>query len=144
MTVAVDGRRLTDTELVEGFASASLAPGAFHHAEHVRVAWLYLRRFEPAEALRRYSRDIRRLAAAHGAPERYHETITWAYLLLIGERLEEDESWEEFALRNRDLLDWRRPILERFYSPGLLGSERARSRFVFPDRAPLPPRADRA
>lgn len=125
---------LSDDELMAGFAGAALAANAFHHVDHVRVAWLYLRRYEPAEALRRYGADIRRLAAAHGAPQRYHETITWAYLLLIRERVEEVESWAEFRDRNPDLLDWRRPLINRYYTPELLASDRARQRFVLPDR----------
>jgi hypothetical protein len=127
--------RLSDQELMRGFENASLTPGEFHHAEHVRVAWLYLQRYEPSEALHRYVADIRRLSNVLGAPERYHETITWAYLLLIGERLVANESWEEFELRNADLFDWEESVLSRYYSPELLASERARRRFVFPDRA---------
>lgn len=134
MTTALVSGPLTDEALVRGFERGSLRPGEFHHAEHVRVAWLYLRRFEPAEALRRYVEGIRRLSRALGAPEKYHETITWAYLLLIGERVADDESWEEFAGRNPDLLDWQTSILERYYSPELLGSGAARRRFFLPDR----------
>ena len=135
MTTAPAAEPLTDEALVRGFERAALQPGEFHHAEHVRVAWLYLRRFEPAEALRRYVDGIRRLSQVLGAPEKYHETITWAYLLLIGQRMREGESWSDFAGRNPDLLDWKDSVLKRYYSPELLGSDAARERFFLPDRA---------
>jgi hypothetical protein len=134
VTTSLASERLTDEALLRGFDRASLRPGEFRHVDHVRVAWLYLRRFEPAEALRRYVEGIRRLSKALGAPEKYHETITWAYLLLIGERLRDGESWSEFAARNADLLDWETSILDRYYSPELLASDAARRRFFLPDR----------
>jgi len=133
-SVQVAAGGLTDAELLRGFEHGTLEGGAFHHAEHIRVAWLYLGELEPVEALDRYVANIKEFARINGAPEKYHETITWAYLLLIRERLEPGETWEEFVERNGDLMDWQDSILARYYSPELLGSEVARQRFVFPDR----------
>lgn len=48
-------------------------------------------------------------------------------------------SWEEFALRNPDLLRWQPSVLDRYYVPGTLRSELARRVFVFPDRLPTAP-----
>ena len=44
-------------------------------------------RFPGLEGIRRFSEGLERFAAASGKPGLYHETITWAFLLLIGERL---------------------------------------------------------
>ena len=134
MSVTALETRLDDAALLDGFENATLAPGTFHHEEHVRVAWLYFQRHEPAEAVARFSRGIRRLVTALGAADKYHETITGAYLLLIGERFEAGESWEAFAARSPDLLDSSGAILRRYYSAELLASDRARARFVLPDR----------
>ncbi len=120
---------MTDRELLAAFESGRIEPGAFCHAEHVRTAWLCLQREEPAAALGRYVDSIRRRA-----PVRYHETITWAYVLLIRERMEPGGEWGAFARRNPDLMDWQQPLLHRYYSPELLASQRARERFVWPDR----------
>jgi hypothetical protein len=129
---------LTDEALLNGFESATLTAGGFHHVEHVRVAWLYLQRFEPAAALARFDANIRRLAAAHGAPQRYHATITWAFLFLIRERFEPGESWEEFAARSGDLLAPANAVLGRYYSSELLAGDRARAGFLLPDRLAVP------
>jgi hypothetical protein len=129
---------LTDEALLRGFERASLSAEQFHHAEHVRVVWLYLQRFEPAQALARFDANIRRLAAAHGAPQRYHATITWAYLFLIRERFAPGEPWAQFASRSIDLLAPANAALGRYYSPELLASDGARAGFLLPDRlAPL-------
>ena len=78
----------------------------------------------------------REMAARHGVPGLYHETITWAYLLLVHERMQRDGAlceWESFCEANRDLFAWKPSILERYYRPETLNSELARSVFILPD-----------
>jgi hypothetical protein len=126
---------MSDDELVAYFEAGHEPPCGFHHGEHVRVAWVYLRRESMPAALERFRTGLRRFAAAHGKPERYHETITTAYVLLIHERMMRRPvlTWEEFAAAHDDLLAWSPSILERYYRPETLGSERARREFVAPD-----------
>ncbi|HEY7574252.1 MAG TPA: hypothetical protein VIB08_03765, partial [Thermoanaerobaculia bacterium] len=55
-----------DREFLEAFENGTLSPGAFHHRDHVRLARLYLLRGEPAEALAKFSANLRRFASAAG------------------------------------------------------------------------------
>lgn len=112
-----------------------LDPAAFPHREHVRFAFEMLRRHSFAEAAVRFAHGLRLLATKAGHPEIYHETITIAFLALIGERLERDRdvSWPDFLARNADLAD--KSILERWYTPGELRSEVARRTFCLPPPA---------
>ena len=126
-----------DGDFLEAFENCSLPEGAFHHRDHVRLAWLYLRRLPPAAALAKFSDGLRRFAASIGKAGLYHETITWAYLLLIGERIERGgrgQTWAEFAAKNSDLLTWKPSILDGYYSRETLASDLARRVFVLPDR----------
>jgi hypothetical protein len=128
---------MDDDALVRTFEASELPPQGFHHGEHVRVAWYYLRRHTLPEALSRFSDTLRRFAGARGKPGLYHETITTAYVLLINERLDgpaRDMSWDTFAATNPDLLAWKPSILDRYYERSTLDSERARRTFVLPDR----------
>ncbi len=127
---------MTDEELIAGFESAELPPDSFSHVEHVRAAWWYLERYPFPDALGRFCDAIRRFAAAKGKAERYHETITVAYMLLIAERLDNmrGATWTEFADRNGDLLERKPSILARYYSDETLASDRARRVFVMPGR----------
>jgi len=80
---------------------------------------------------------LKRFAAAQGKKQLYHETITWAYLLLIRERMARAgraETWEEFARHNPDLLTWKGGVLATLYRQETLDSDRARHTFVLPDR----------
>src|ERR1700682_5090270 len=66
--------------------TGTLDPAMFPHPEHVRLGYEMLGRYTFGEAVARFSRGLRLLAAKGGRPEVYHETITVAFLALIGER----------------------------------------------------------
>jgi hypothetical protein len=128
---------MTDDELLAGFENCTLANEAFHHEEHVRVAFLYLSRYSPLQALERFSSALMRFAAAHGKSTSYNETVTWAYILLIRDRLARagrPQSWPEFHAGNADLFDRKRDILTKYYQTETLQSELAKRTFLFPDR----------
>jgi len=131
---------MTDDELIEGFEGARL--GAFHHADHVRVTWIYLKRLGLHRALAAVSEGLKRLAAAHGHVAKYHATVSWLYVFAIHERMTTGEgagSWDEFASQNPDLLERWGAFVGRYYSPEVLSSPLARREFVLPDRAPAGP-----
>jgi hypothetical protein len=112
-------------------------PGEFHHADHVRVAFAYVSRFPILEAIEKFSAALKRFARSKGKPSLYHETITWAYLLLIRERLAgagSAQTWGEFAARNPDLLVWKGGVLATLYRQETLDSDLARHTFILPDR----------
>jgi len=127
---------MTDDELLRGFADGTLQGECFHHEEHVRVAFLYLQRYSALEALEQFANSLKRFAARLGKADRYHETITCAYILLIRERVargERDETWAEFRANNADLFDWERNILKKYYREETLASDLAKRVFVLPD-----------
>jgi len=131
---------MKDEEFIERFENCTLPAESFHHPDHVRVVWLYLRRYSVLETLDRFSAGLKRFATANGKPNLYHETITWAYVLLINERVErggQEQSWAEFVDSNADLFDWKNSILKSYYHDETLRSDVARKVFVFPDKMPL-------
>ncbi|MDX6444923.1 MAG: hypothetical protein QOH71_1997 [Blastocatellia bacterium] len=128
---------MTDEEFIEGFENCTLVGADFHHRDHVRVVWLYLRGNSVLETLGKFSEGLKRFATANGKPNLYHETITWAYVFLINERMQRDgseQSWPDFVDRNPDLFDWKDNILKSYYREETLGSERAREMFILPDK----------
>lgn len=122
-------------ELLDKFVDTSLPAGEFHHRQHVQVAWSFVQEHGMPAALGEFSSAIKRFADAKGATGLYHETITWAFLLLIAERQARRpvDTWDEFAAANPDLLVWKPSILNRYYSKELLASDLARRMFLMPD-----------
>ena len=86
---------MTDDQLLAGFEACTLE--SFHHADHVRVAWLVLHRF---------TESLQRFAAAAGAPQKYDDALTCRYLAAIAARMRGEASWEEFTAANPELLVW--------------------------------------
>lgn len=127
---------MTDDQLIHALESGTLSPEDFHHADHVHAAWVYLTRYPAPEAIARFTRALRGFAGRIGKPGLYHETITWAYLLLVNERIGRRDracTWEEFAASESDLLDWQNPVLAKYYRKETLASDLARRIFLMPD-----------
>jgi len=138
---------MTGEELIRQFEEGTTPADKFHHSDHVRLAFEYLCRYPVLDALEKFSAALKRFAAAQGKAQRYHETITWAYLLLIRERHARAgcaQTWEEFSERNYDLLIWEGGVLAALYRQETLDSDFARRTFVLPDRGQcvLGPKAD--
>jgi hypothetical protein len=139
---------LSEDELIAAFEACTLPPSAFPHREHVRLAWAYLRREPLAAAITKFCGGLQRFAASIGKAGLYHETVSWAFMLIIQDRMARargrTETWEDFAAANADLLQNGRQLLERYYLPVTLDSPLARATFIWPDRGePLAAPSDR-
>ena len=122
---------------IEDFEAGRVDPERFDHAAHIYVAWLYVDAYPLPDAISRFTAALRRLTLQIGAPGKYHETISWFFLLLIAERRQRSTGdWESFRRENADLFCRSSDLLRRYYSPAVLSSRRARESFVLPDRAP--------
>ena len=121
-------------EELRAFAEGRVDPAKLPHREHVRFGYEMLCRHSFGEAISRFSRGLRLLAAKAGRPQLYHETVTVAFLALINERRLAGKAcdWDEFQRQNPDLFDKR--CLEKWYSREQLASELARRVFCLPSR----------
>ena len=72
---------MTDEEFLEAFEDCTLEE--FHHADHIRMAWLYLRQFGYEIGSAKVKEGIKRFAAAKNATTLYHETITEFWIRLV-------------------------------------------------------------
>jgi hypothetical protein len=128
---------MTDREFIERFESNTLlGKGEFHHADHIRLAYAYLSEYPLLQAIERFVRALKAYAAARGKSRLYHETISYAYLFLIHERMARarHNTWQDFAEQNPDLFVRQNGILTRYYHPATLQSDLSRTVFLFPDR----------
>ena len=129
---------MTDHEFLDAFETCRLPNELFHHRDHLRLAWIYLQRYGGPDAPVRIGESIRRYAAQHGKADKYHETVTVAWLRLVAGSADRSgaASLEDLLAACPELLD--KNTLHRYYSPQLLASEFARLQFVPPDRHALP------
>ena len=130
---------LTDESFVEELESCRLPTAQFHHADHIRLAWIFLGRMSEAEATRRIEQAIRRYADYNGIGQKYHQTITRAWMMLVAAARRVTPHavcFNEFAELHPELLAVKN--LHNYYSPERLASPEARSGWTEPDLQPLP------
>ncbi len=128
-TAVADGRI---EQIVAAFEDATIDAAEFEHEAHLLVGWRYLQDYTLLESITRYSGALKRLTRKLGVPNKYHETITWFYLIKIAERKAATD-WAAFKTANPDLFERNPSIIQQYYSESLLSSECARQAFVLPD-----------
>ena len=108
----------------------------FDHIAHVYVAWQYVRDLDLLEAISRYRDTLRRLTDQLGVPGKYHETLTWFYLIKIAEQATGTArtDWAVFRRSNPSLFQRSPGLVEAYYSADRLASKEARAQFMLPDR----------
>lgn len=129
---------VSDQELIDRFEAGDVPESAFHHADHLRLAFAYLRKYPVLTALQKFSDALKRFAASHGKTQLYNETITCAYFFLIRERMArcgpDEVEWDQFASQNPDLFIWKDGILDGYYHAATLKCDLARRIFILPDK----------
>ncbi|HXY23843.1 MAG TPA: hypothetical protein VEI73_04285 [Candidatus Acidoferrum sp.] len=129
----------SDEEFLRAFEDLSFPAELFHHREHVHVAWLYLKSGDATRAAERMAAGILRFANHHGATQKYHHTVTLAWVRLVAAALVETPdgyNFEQFLAAHPELAD--KNLLGKYYSEQLLQSAAGREGWVEPDLQPLP------
>jgi len=101
---------MTHDELIAGFEAGTIAPGAFGHREHLRLAWLYLQRHGRPDAERRLLAGLRTFAAAAGKPGKFDAALTLAWVARVdtaAAALPPNHSFDDLLLHHPELLDRR-------------------------------------
>jgi len=132
-----DHRQLSDHDFISQLETDTLAPELFNHEAHVRVAWLYLRRLDPGNAISCISKVIR---AMDSSGTKYNHTITVAFAILILKAMRENssDSWQSFIKDNPDLCVGKK-MLSTWYSDELLANGLCKGAFIPPDKARVNP-----
>ena len=134
---------LDDEAFLAAFEAHALPLDQWHHLDHIRVAFLYLRAHGVEEGIARIRGGIQGYNAARGVQDAltsgYHETVTQAWARLVAQALRdgpEVADSQAFAAAHPELLDKRR--LRRHYTPDQILTLEAKRVFVEPDLEPLP------
>lgn len=128
---------MTDADFLRALETCVLPESEFRHAAHLRAAYLYVQQADFVGALERIRRAIRNYATHLGKPDRYHETITVAYVALIQQHICERGNgggWVAFARDNSELFE--PGLLRQYYPEAQLKSDIARKVFLLPHSSP--------
>ena len=128
-----------DPEFAAAMAAVTGPDGGFRHREHIHLAYWAVRKYGMPHATGKVCHWIQQVANYQRAPQKYHHTVSRAWMELVAHHVSDDPdcaSFDVFASRYPALLDKR--LLSRHYRSATLASGPARHGWVPPDQVPFP------
>jgi hypothetical protein len=129
-----------DRDFRAAFESCAISTAEFNHEAHLRLAYVYLVENElPVAHEKMRAALVTFLTANNIPPEKFHETLTQAWLRAVQHFMSRSpsSSFAEFAKKSEPLLD--NNVMLTHYTPNVLFSDSARAAYVEPDLQAIPP-----
>jgi hypothetical protein len=107
-----------DVAMARALERGEVSNAGFHHADHLRVAWVYLEECGGADAaVARMAATLRRFTAAVGKPEKYSDALTafWIHQLASARAVMPGADLEAVLRACPRLLD--KDLVLAYYSP---------------------------
>jgi hypothetical protein len=127
-----------DEQFLAAFEAGKIANQDFRHRDHLRLAWIQIRRLGLEGAAQAVAGAIRKFAALHGHADRYHETMTLFWVRLVGMGISRHPAlaFDDLLAAEPHLLDKNLPF--RHWSRERMGSDEARRQWTEPDVRLIP------
>ncbi len=128
-----------DDEFLRAFFALELPNSEFHHRDHLRLAWLAVRRHGGNAAEEVVTAGIQRFAEHYSHGPVYHDTITRFWVRLVAHAVShrpEIVDFDEFLAAYPPLLDKSTPL--RHWSREAMFAPDARAAWRDPDLVALP------
>jgi hypothetical protein len=132
---------MNDNNFLNDFEQAKFK--AFPHRDHIRMAWLYLSSDGWEVGYEKIQSGLKHFAEAIGQVDKYHETITCFWGLVVYHAIHTESEITDFGVFETTfpfLFD--KSILYKHYSREHLFSAKARKVWLEPDIRPMPPAVD--
>jgi hypothetical protein len=132
------GITAADEQFLAAFEAGKIANQDFHHRDHLRLAWIQIRRLGLDPASDAVTGAIRQFAARHGHGDRYHETMTrfWVRVVGMGIARHPTLAFDDLVAAEPHLLDKNLPY--RHWSRERMDSAEARRQWMEPDMRLMP------
>lgn len=131
--------KLSDAQFEADFADGSLPLPWFTHQAHIRLAWIQIKNYGVEQATENIRKQIIQFATAAGQPNKYHETITIASILMVAHFMKGDDAAnsEAFIKAHPSLQQDFKELIKSHYSQDIFSDPNARKIFIEPDLAPF-------
>ncbi|WP_422079901.1 hypothetical protein [Ulvibacterium sp.] len=132
--------QFSDTMFETSFEKGSLPPSLFTHEAHLRLTWIYIKKYGEKKAAKKISREIEQFDTLHGSGDKFHKTITIAAVKVVDHFIGKSKStdFKSFIHEFPRLKTAFKELLHCHYGTEILISQKAKMRFVEPDLLPFP------
>ena len=131
--------QFNDESFLIQLEDGSMRPNLFGHEAHLRMAWLYIKKYGVKNAVDRACSTIRRYDFIHGSGNKFHVTLTAASVKVVHHFIQKStaKNFPKFMLEHPVLkVDFSRLLLQH-YGQEVLRSNVAKNEFVEPDLLPF-------
>lgn len=128
-------QELKDLEFEKQFASGDLNPVYFSHEAHIRLAWIYSRKYDLDKACTSICYQIQQFASKHGDPEKFNKTLTIAAVKTVNHFVQKSNSsnFLDFMTEFPRLKYNFKELLDTHYSFDIFNSVVAKREYLEPD-----------
>ena len=127
--------KLSDEEFEEKFSTCNFRPLWFTHEAHLRLAWIYVKKYGREIAFEKYSIQLQEFANKFNADGKYNATVTFASIQIMNYFIEESDSYDfqDFINEFPQLKSNFKEVLSKHYSGDIFTSIEAKQNIIQPD-----------
>ncbi|MAN27680.1 MULTISPECIES: hypothetical protein [Mesonia] len=130
---------LSDSEFKQQFINCELNPEIFTHEAHLRLAWIYIKKYGIEQAETNIPRQLREYVKSVGAENKYNTTLTLAAIKAVYHFILKSDanSFREFIIEFPRLKNNFRELMACHYGVDIYNSQKAKMKFLEPDLLPF-------
>ena len=130
---------LSDSEFEQQFINCELNPEIFTHEAHLRLAWIYIKKYGIEQAETNIPRQLREYVKSVGAENKYNTTLTLAAIKAVYHFILKSDanSFREFIIEFPRLKNNFRELMACHYGVDIYNSQKAKMKFLEPDLLPF-------
>ena len=131
--------KISDQEFEEQFSTCKFRPLWFTHEAHLRLAWIYVTKYDSVVAFKKYSSQLQEFANKYNADGKYNATVTFASIQIMKFYLEKSDAYDfqDFINEFPQLKTNFKQVLQTHYSGDIFTSKEAKQNILQPDLAPF-------
>lgn len=131
--------QLSDQEFETQFSRGDFPPYLFTHEAHLRLAWIYLKKYQLLDACDKVCADISNFDGIHGNGTKFNKTLTVASVKVVHHFMLKTKSpdFKHFLVTHPRLEEAFKELLEQHYSNEVFSNKMAKTTYIEPDLLPF-------
>ncbi|WP_299123717.1 hypothetical protein [uncultured Tenacibaculum sp.] len=131
----ISHNELTDKKFILQFENCSLNPSLFSHEAHIRLAWIYIKKYGCQKAEERVQKYLKAFVKHVGATDKYNTTLTIAAIKIVAHFIKKSDknNFKEFILEHPQLNTNFKLLINSHYSIDIYNSILAKEKYMEPD-----------
>lgn len=131
--------RLNDSDFQRQFELTTFDPKLFSHEAHLRLAWIYIRKYGIDLAVDKLCKTIKLYAESQGAFYKFNKTLTMAATKAVNHFVKKSKSanFKDFIAEFPRLKYAFKELISSHYSFDIISNSMAKTNYLAPDLLPF-------